>query len=197
MMAKDEIRAAALKKRGLIGAAEKAAKDEAIKERLLGIGLFKKAGTVLLYASFKSEADTHEIIRERLKAGARVLLPKVEADGLGIYEITDMDKDLRPGAMGIPEPAGFFLRRADVNEAEIIIVPGVAFDLEGGRIGYGKGYYDRLLSRRRRDIPLAALAYEEQIWEHPLPLAPHDIKMDCIVTEKRTVLNGPACKEGK
>ncbi len=195
-MTKNEIRAAVLKKRGLIGAGEKAAKDEAIKERLLDIEPFRKARTVLLYASFKSEVATHEIVRERLRAGVKVLLPRVEAEGLGIYEITDMDSDLRPGMMGIPEPTGG-LRRADVNEAGIIIVPGVAFDLEGGRLGYGKGYYDRLLARRLRDIPLAALAYEEQIWESALPLAPHDIKMDCIVTDKRTVFNGPACKEGK
>ncbi|MDA8086163.1 MAG: 5-formyltetrahydrofolate cyclo-ligase [Nitrospiraceae bacterium] len=194
-MTKSEIRAVILKKRGLIGPGQRAAKDSAIKERLLGMDVFKTAKTVVLYASFKSEADTHALIEGRLKAGVRVILPRVEGEELGLYEITSMDRDLRPGMMGIPEPAGD-VRGADINEADIIIVPGVAFDLAGGRLGYGKGYYDRLLALRRGNIPLAALAYEEQIWEGPLPLSPHDINMDCVVTEKRTIFNGTACAEG-
>ncbi len=193
-MTKREIRAAVLKKRGSAEAGEKAEKDSAIKARLLGMDIFKAAGTVLLYASFKSEAGTLSLIDEQLKAGVRVLLPRVEGEKLGLYEITDMARDLRPGMMGIPEPAGS-VRRADVNEAGIIIVPGVVFDMGGGRLGYGRGYYDRLLALRRRAIPLIALAYEEQIWGEPLPLEPHDIKMDCVVTEKRTFFNRAVCKE--
>ena len=193
-MTKSEIRGVILRKRGLIGAAGRAEKDSAIRDRLLATDAFRTAKAVVLYASFKSEAGTHELIAGRLKEGVKVILPRVEGEDLGLYEITDMDRDLRPGAMGIPEPSGD-VRRADVNEADIIIVPGVAFDLQGGRLGYGKGYYDRLLARRRTNIPLAALAYEEQIWEEPLPLSSHDINMDCIVTEKRTVFNGPACRE--
>lgn len=194
-MTKNEIRAIVLKKRGLIGAEEKSARDCAIKERLEGMDVFKNAKTVLLYASFKSEAATFDLIETRLKAGVKVLLPKVEGAELGLYEINYPARDfLTPGMMGILEPveedrpgAAKSGRRADVNEADVIIVPGVAFDLAGGRLGYGKGYYDKLLARRKTRIPLIALAYEEQIWEGPLPLAPHDIKMDRIVTDKREI----------
>ena len=160
-------------------------------QRLPGMDTVKDAKTVVLYASFKSEADTFLLMDEMLKSGKKMILPRVEGSELGLYEIKDPAKELAPGMMGILEPATGDDRkdscRADINEADIVIVPGVAFDIAGGRLGYGKGYYDKLLARRKRSIPLIALSYEEQIWEGRLPLDPHDVKMDCVVTDKREI----------
>ena len=91
-----------------------------------------------------------------------------------------------------------------MDEADIILVPGAAFDEEGGRLGYGKGYYDKLLSgpgssgtrpegRRGTRLPIIALAYELQIRQRPLPVLPHDVRVDLIVTEERVI----ACGRGK
>ncbi len=185
---KKEIRALALARRRLIGPAEKAAKDFYIRERLWGLDIFKDAKTALFYASFKDEVDTLGLIEGSLLAGKRVMLPKVQGPELKLYHITGAAglNGLVMGFMGIiPEPAGDG-PEADINEADIVIVPGVAFDLSGGRLGYGKGYYDKLLALRAKPVPLVALAYETQIFDR-LPLAPHDILMDCIITEERTL----------
>ncbi|MDA8387938.1 MAG: 5-formyltetrahydrofolate cyclo-ligase [Nitrospiraceae bacterium] len=190
-MDKTEIRRLALTRRGLIGGDEKRkkAKDRAIGERLLALDAFSKAKTALFYASFRDEADTLGLIEWSLGAGKRVMLPRVEGRELALYHIGSMT-ELIKSRMSIPEPSGNG-PAAGITEADIIIVPGVAFDLFGGRLGYGKGYYDRLLARpdksTGKSVPIIALAYEAQIYEGRLPLAPHDIPMHCVITEKRTL----------
>lgn len=190
-MDKKAIRAAILEKRDSLSAGQRQAKDEEIKKRLLALEEFKRAKTVLLYASFRSEVGTAGIIREALEAGKRVLLPKVESDELELYEIKGA-RGLSRGYMGIPEPeaAG---KPEDILSAGAVIVPGVAFDTLGGRLGYGKGFYDRLLSRRgerSKDIPLVGLAYEVQIYGEKLPVTAGDVPMDKIVTEERIIVAG-------
>ncbi len=184
-LGKKEIRALALERRRLISPAGKAGMDRAVRQRLRALDIFKKAGTVLFYASFRDEVDTLSLIEESLDEGKKVILPRVEGPELKLYRVTGT-AGLPRGFMGIPEPAGDE-PAAGIDEADIVIVPGVAFDLSGGRLGYGKGYYDKLLARRARPVPLVALAYEAQIYEGKVPMAPHDIRMDWIITEERTI----------
>ena len=189
MLGKKEIRALALARRKRIAPWEKAAKDRAIREKLSGLGIFRDARTVLFYASFRDEADTIGLIEESIAAGKQALLPKVEGPELKLYRVKGVF-GLPKGFMGIPEPTGDEAEtRADINEADLVIVPGVAFDPSGGRLGYGKGYYDKLLARREKKknkkIPLVALAYEAQIYEGGLPVEEHDVRMDFIITEKK------------
>jgi len=92
--------------------------------------------------------------------------------------------DIETGFKGIPEPTtGICVR---VEDVDIVIVPGVAFSLDGARIGYGGGYYDRLLPRVKGAVPIVALAYEEQIFDS-LPAEGHDISMDWIITPERII----------
>ncbi|MDA8169460.1 MAG: 5-formyltetrahydrofolate cyclo-ligase [Nitrospiraceae bacterium] len=187
-MDKGAFRAGALKRRASLTAGQKLSNDNAIRQRLSGLDEFKAAGTILFYASFKSEVETMPLIEQALAGGKKILLPKVKGGGLELFEIKET-AGLAKGFMGIPEPTGKE-RPASVDEADIVIVPGVAFDTEGGRLGYGKGYYDKLLSKAERRIPLVALAYEAQVFSgERLPLEPHDIKMDKIITEKRTIIS--------
>jgi len=189
---KGEIRSESLKKRDALNPDEKAGKDLAIKGNFLSLPEYKNASTVLFFASFRSEVNTIPLIIKALEDGKRILLPKVnKASGeLDIYEIESLN-EIQKGYMGIPEPAGGIPAAPPVNcdICDIIVIPGAVFDLKGGRLGYGGGYYDRLLSQLKgeRKPHLIALAYELQILEQPLPLEGHDVKVEKIVTEKRVI----------
>lgn len=165
----------------------KAAKDALIQEKLFSIHEFMDAKTILFYASFRSEVETISMIKKSLKMGKRVVLPKVDKEShmLRLYEIKDMS-ELSPGYMGIPEPCLTDERIVDLDDVEIIIIPGAGFDYMGSRLGYGAGYYDILLSTRKRKIPIIALAYEEQIVDS-IPSEKHDVSVDMIVTEKQII----------
>jgi 5-formyltetrahydrofolate cyclo-ligase len=182
---KKAIRREVLRKRDEIPPDLKTQKDYLIKERLYSTPEFTNARTVLFYASFRSEVDTLSMIQDSFHMGKRIVLPKVAAErhALILYEIKDV-AELTSGYMGIPEPFAQDERLADLEEIDIIIVPGAGFDLSGNRLGYGAGYYDILLSNKKKDVAVIALAYEEQIVDS-IPAEGHDVKMDMLVTEKR------------
>jgi 5-formyltetrahydrofolate cyclo-ligase len=123
-------------------------------------------------------------MREALSRGKAVMLPRVEGDLLKIYEIRGME-ELSPGYMGIPEPPSSVERLRGIKDVRMVVMPGAAFDPRGWRLGYGKGYYDRMLEGAR-EAPLVALAYEEQISES-LPHEEHDVRVDVIITDKRVM----------
>ncbi|MFN3740020.1 MAG: 5-formyltetrahydrofolate cyclo-ligase [Thermodesulfovibrionales bacterium] len=183
------LRKSILEKRDSIEPSLRDKKNELIKKRLTEIREFKEAKGILLYASFRSEPDTHGIIRDCLLAGKRVFLPRVnkEKRELEIREINSPDQ-LKKGYSGIPEPDEDSPLR-DKNEAQLIIVPGVAFDRRGGRIGYGAGYYDKLLSVLNEEIPVVAIAYDEQIVDE-IPLEGHDKLVDLIITDREVIYCG-------
>lgn len=165
-------------------------KDQKIKETLIAMPEFKGADKILLYASFRGEVDTFEILKYCLLHNKRAILPKVDTKkmGLRLYEIKDIS-ELSKGYLGIPEPNVSEDRRMKISDIGLIIVPGVAFDEDCSRLGYGKGFYDKLLARIKDlglGIGIIALAYEEQIVSY-IPSDEHDIKMDKIITDKRII----------
>ena len=186
MSDKSSIRKGILSRRDSIDPDLKQAKDKSISERLTGLPEFASARTVLLFASFGSEVDTISLIERCFKDNKSIVLPKTnkEEGELLLYMINNIG-ELVPGYRGIPEPSVFEGRSMDVRNVDLVIVPGVAFDEQCNRLGYGKGYYDKLL--KHRISPAIALSYEEQIVAS-LPAEPHDIKMDKIITDKR-ILN--------
>ena len=191
---KKRLRETLLKKRDNITDANRKLKDEAIRKRLFAYDYFKKAKTILFYASFRSEASTIKAILNALTLKKRVALPVVDTEHkqLKLFEVNDIS-ELSTGYMGIPEPISARRRGIKVNEIDIEIIPGIGFDINGNRIGYGSGYYDKLLSHRSRKlikskghITTIALAFEEQIVEK-VPSEPHDIRVDVIITDKRVI----------
>ena len=184
---KKEIRNKILKMRDQIPPDIRAEKDLHIGETLFSLPEFLSAKTVLFYASFRSEVETLSLIRESLAMGKRVVLPKVDRanHALTLYEIKDM-KELAPGYMGIPEPDLADERFVGIGDIDIAVIPGAGFDLAGNRLGYGVGYYDNLLSRGSRRIPMIALSYEEQI-VGSIPAEKHDVRVTIIVTDKRVI----------
>ncbi|MDX9714940.1 MAG: 5-formyltetrahydrofolate cyclo-ligase [Dissulfurispiraceae bacterium] len=188
MQGKNELRLTMLSMRDNISYQQREQKNKDILNRLSLIADFIEANVLLPYASFRSEVDTWMIMKEWLGRGRRLLLPRVDnrTGSLGIYEVYDID-DLQRSTYGIMEPDPAKSRNADASEADLILVPGAVFDLSCNRIGYGKGYYDRLL--KNRISKAAGLAYDEQIVDS-LPTEPHDAVLDMIVTDKRVIKNG-------
>lgn len=188
-MNKSDLRRTILQKRDSIEPFIKKQKDQAIMTRLKNLKEFQIAKTILLYASFRSEVDTHELIKECLSAQKRVFLPRVNPSlkRLEIREIESINH-LQRGHWGIPEPGPSTPLR-DLNEADLIIVPGVCFDRKGGRIGYGAGYYDKLLEGLNKPISVVAIAYQEQIIED-IPIEAHDRLVDIIITDSEVIYCG-------
>lgn len=187
MNEKSVIRKEVLKKRDEIDIRSRKEKDLLIKQKLFSLPAFRSANIIFYFASFGSEVSTLTQIKEVLGLGKRVVLPAVDknANGLRLYEIKDLS-ELSPGVMGILEPTLREGREADINSVDFVVMPGVAFDSVCNRIGYGAGYYDKLLSRLKKNIPLVAIAYEEQI-AHSIPAEPHDIKVHMVITDKNTI----------
>ncbi|NOX21234.1 MAG: 5-formyltetrahydrofolate cyclo-ligase [Nitrospirae bacterium] len=185
--AKAELRREILKRRDSIPEEVRAVKSKEIMERLIEYAPFRQAKTLLLFASFRSEIDTFPIIRHALQEGKRVLLPRVnrESQTLELYSISSLD-DLVKGYMGIMEPDPERCSLSDAKGIDFILLPGAAFDLKGGRIGYGGGYYDRLLSSLERSTHLVAVAFEEQIVES-VPCEEHDRRVHAIITDRRII----------
>lgn len=184
---KKAFREEVLKKRDGILPEIKMVKDTLIKQRLFTLPESIDAKTVLFYASFRSEVETLSMIKESLEMGKRVVVPKVDKKGhrLRLYEIKNMN-ELSPGYMGIPEPSLPDERLVNINDIDLVVVPGVGFDYSGSRLGYGAGYYDILLSKTERKIPFIGLAYEEQLVDS-ISSELHDVKVDLIVTDERVI----------
>lgn len=146
---------------------------------------YRKAGAVAAYMSVGSELETREMVRNVIESGRRLVLPRIgrEADELELYEVADPGSQLKPGVWGIPEPDPQCCRRlADLASLDFILVPGVAFGPKGERLGYGKGYYDRLLRRTGNRIPRIAGAFSLQVTEG-VPMGPGDERLHRVVTE--------------
>lgn len=185
-MDKTSLRKEILAIRDSIPSVVRNAKVRAIGERLFLLPEFLSAKTIFFFASFRSEVNTLGMIQRALDDGRRVVLPRVEGRNLGLYAVRSL-AELVPGYMKIPEPSVLTDdRKITISDVDLIIAPGAAFDEAGNRIGYGGGFYDRLLSSLGRNIPVVAVCYEEQMVP-AVPAEPHDIQIWTIITDARVV----------
>jgi 5-formyltetrahydrofolate cyclo-ligase len=159
-----------------------------VGENLWSIPEFNQAETLLFFLSFRSEVDTKPMIIRALEEEKAVCVPctDMETKAMMASRIMNLDGDLRMGNYNILEPREECLRPVSPERLDVVLMPGVAFDLTGGRLGYGGGYYDRFLESCSPRCLLIALAFELQIVEH-VPCADHDIHIHKIVTEKRVI----------
>ena len=185
--AKRGLRARILRERDATPAEDRATASASIAALLLAREDFASSKTVLLTLPFGSEWDTRALLHAALARGKTVALPRVNlATGvLDICAISRLEHDAAPGYRGIPEP-GAHCELLDVASIDWVLVPGVAFDRAGHRIGYGRGYYDRLLPLLRADAHRVAGAFELQLVDH-VPAASHDATVDAVVTEARSI----------
>jgi 5-formyltetrahydrofolate cyclo-ligase len=185
--AKRELRARILRDRDATPAQDRATASASIAATLSLREDFASSGTVLLTLPFGSEWDTQSLLRAALARAKTVALPRVNRATrmLDVCAITRLEHDAAPGYRGIPEP-GMHCALLDVATIDWVLVPGVAFDRDGHRIGYGGGYYDRLLPLLRADTRRIAGAFELQLVDR-VPAAPHDVTVDAVVTEARSI----------
>ncbi len=142
---------------------------------------FNSAREILLYSNVGSELSTSPLFTSKCMNEKKVLLP-VTLDLTGEMGVGLWNDNLTAGNYGIPEPLP--LENYQIETIDIVIVPGIAFDESGGRIGQGKGYYDRFLSQTK--ALRIGYCYEEQLTES-VPMDEHDLYMDYIVTESRVI----------
>lgn len=186
---KEQVRKTLIAKRSSLSDEEVREKSRIITERLIRSEFFKNSKSVLAYMNKGKEVGTEELIKCCLSEGKAVCLPLVlrEQSKLEIYRIYDLSKDLRQGVFGIREPIALPENRVDIFKIDIVVIPGVGFDEEKNRIGYGKGFYDRFLKQLNPGTLKIALAFDCQMLKE-LPADSLDIKMDIIITENRMLV---------
>lgn len=183
---KERVRSALLERRREMAFEDVYRKSSLIQRRLIDSPFYAGARALLLYSSFSNEVLTDEVFERAVRDNKEAAYPRVLRGGgrhLAFFKVKSL-KELAPGSYDIPEPAERE-ERAFAGSFDLVVVPGVAFDEKGGRLGYGKGYYDRALSGVR--CPIVALAYDFQVLKEEIPVEPHDVRVSAIVTEKRLI----------
>jgi 5-formyltetrahydrofolate cyclo-ligase len=179
--AKQRLRRQLLDRRRAVAGADRAAAAAAVRRWVVGSGDWDAASTVLVYASCGSELSTEPLLVAALSAWKALILPRVTDDGgLRLHAIGALAQ-LSPGYRGIPEP-GASLPEVAVTAIDLALVPGVGFDRRGGRLGYGGGWYDRLLAEPGWRCPIWGLSFACQIVDE-LPLDAHDRPVAAVVSE--------------
>jgi 5-formyltetrahydrofolate cyclo-ligase len=147
--------------------------------------VWKKAKLIFFYAPMAEEMDIWPLLGDALAAGKSVALPRFDSltQRYVACQIQDVAKDLNHGQFGIREPGGHCIA-VPPNRLDLVLVPGVAFDLQGRRLGRGKGYYDQMLASVRGTT--CGVAFDEQIVE-AIPVEPHDVHLNCILTPTRWI----------
>jgi len=152
-----------------------------IADCVLKLPAWHKAQTVLLYAPIRSEVNVVLLWEEGWKSHKRVCLPRIENDDLEIYQVSH-HVDLAVGPWGIQEPLPGKCPQAMPEEVDLVVLPGLAFDCFGGRLGYGKGFYDRFLLNLRDGTLRIMVAFEAQKVSR-IPVYEGDLPVDIIITE--------------
>lgn len=185
--AKKVLREAALRTRRSMDRDEVKLLSERVQEKLRSLGEFERARVLVSYVSTKDEVQTDEVISTSLRLGKRVLVPIVDQTRTKLLfsELRDLS-ELGEGHYEIREPRSEFLRIVPLEEAGLILVPLVAWDLRGFRIGHGKGYFDKALGQLKNDIPTTGLAFEAQRVDR-VPNEEFDVPLGSIVTEQRVL----------
>ena len=162
-----------------------------IVNQFMNLPEYTSAKSVLFYVDVRSEVRTRQALPDALESGKTIVIPWcTETVELALFHLESMD-ELAIGMYKILEPKPELRllpeKKVDPKAFDLIMVPGVAFDRRGARMGHGKGYYDKMLENARPETPLIALAFECQLFPE-IPVAPHDVFMNKIITEKAIYL---------
>jgi 5-formyltetrahydrofolate cyclo-ligase len=164
-----------------------------IARRLAELPAVNAARVVFCFVPFRSEVDTLPFIEHALAGAKTVAAPRVTGPHrMEAFRIDDPAGDLEPGTWGIPEPRPE-CRHVGPAEIDVVIVPGMAFDTTGARIGYGGGYYDSYFPRLRSGVPRVAVCFDLQVVDR-VPRGRYDLCVDTIVTERRVIRTAPRAR---
>jgi len=188
-MTKAQLRTQLLERRRRLAFEEVWRLSAIVQARLLATGLYADAKRLALYASFRNEVLTDEVFQDADSKGMDVSYPRIVKGAdrrIAFFKVAHLS-ELATGSYEIKEP-GRKEVELPLESLDLIVVPGVAFDRAGHRLGYGKGYYDMALAGAR--CPVVALAYDFQVVEGRLPSEPHDVPVSAIVTETEVIKTG-------
>jgi 5-formyltetrahydrofolate cyclo-ligase len=189
-LTKSGIRKQVLALREQLAPDTRAAYSAAISARIGDLDIYRQAGTILGYMNFGAEFASELWVQQVLEDRKKLALPRVNhhTNQLDLYWVEDLENQLAAGLWGIREPIVERCERLNtLNEVEFALLPGVAFTRNGERLGYGGGFYDKLLGRMTHQPVLAAAAFALQIVEH-IPQENTDMKVDWIITEQETIV---------
>lgn len=159
-----------------------------IHKRLFALPMWTESTHITMYHSVDKEVDTLELIKKGWEDGKKIYLPKCDSSKkkLNFYRIDSFDQ-LEVVYYGIPEPKPNECQELNIAELDVMIVPGLVFDLQGYRVGYGGGYYDRFLGSLSRKISTLSLAFPFQVSKEELPREGYDIPVDFLVTSEQGI----------
>jgi 5-formyltetrahydrofolate cyclo-ligase len=181
------IRKTIIQKREALGDLEKDEKNLAIAQRLFGMDEFKKSKTIFCFLSTSFEVQTERIIRESLRLGKQVLVPLLDpGENLKASRIPSMDIDFVLGEYDVRQPAPKFRDIVPFSNIDFVVVPGLAFDSFGNRIGYGGGFYDKFFKKITGNVSRVAVGYDFQLFN----LVPHsdlDEPVHFLITETKAL----------
>lgn len=186
--AKEQIRKEVIQAINRLGEKQRAAKTAVIEGKLLELANFLESRVVLLYVDGENEVRTRNLLRKTLSLGKILALPAFDPEKMkaSFYKVDQPEKDLHPGPRGNLEPRPDRCKPVMAQKIDIAIIPGIAFDEKGGRLGTGRGSYDRLIPELPITTRKVALAFEEQVVSQ-VPMEHHDRHVDIIITDKRVI----------
>jgi 5-formyltetrahydrofolate cyclo-ligase len=177
-----------LSRRGELNRDEWLASSRSAQHNLVALEEYRRANSIALYSPTRNETDTADIFAAAVQSGKRVLYPAICGREMVLRRVTGFDC-LESGGFGILEPCAIGHNHG-ADDADLIVVPGVAFDRAGHRIGFGKGFYDRFLDHPGRKAHLVGLCHDFQVIDGAIPAEGHDIRMEIIVTDTRIIRCG-------
>jgi 5-formyltetrahydrofolate cyclo-ligase len=187
-IAKNQIREEIAQNFAALSANEIAEKTKAIENRLFDFANFLESKITLLYVNNEHEVLTKNILKRAYDYNKIVVLPAYNTENfeMELKKVDNLEKDLVPGPRDILQPDESRCKVVPIEKIDIAIIPALALDEKGGRIGSGKGYYDRLIPRLAITTRKVALAFEAQIIPQ-VPIESHDKHVDIIITENRVI----------
>jgi 5-formyltetrahydrofolate cyclo-ligase len=163
---------------------ERQHREKVFFEKVLQSPIFSGSKVIMSFASMGSELNTWGLMKDLLAAGKKIVLPRIHGEHLQLFDVGMMEQNLIPGVWGIKEPDPSLCTEISLASVDLVLVPGLAFDQAGYRLGYGKGFYDRLLmSPRPKGLQSIALIFEEQ-WVAQVPREAHDQVVDWIWSDQ-------------
>jgi 5-formyltetrahydrofolate cyclo-ligase len=157
-------------------------RSKIIAEKFFNTVYYINSNNILIYYPFRSEVDVTIIIKKALKNKKNIILPRIDKHNLNLFYVNDLKKQLEKGTYGIMEPTIGLCRPADISDIDLAVVPGLGFDKKLNRLGYGGGFYDKLLMHIPEGVKKIALCFDIQVINN-IPASENDIKVDCIITD--------------
>ena len=185
---KDSLRKDMLKEREDMKVENVSESSNKIIETIMNLPEFIYSNNIMLYLSFNNEVNTYPLVKWCLNNDKKVIVPYCVNSSRQIipFEINNLTSDLTKSTFGIMEPKHEILKKTNIEDIDLIIVPGVVFDEHCNRIGFGAGYYDRFLPKIVKNTSTIGIAYDYQVI-NKIPTGVYDVPLDFVITEKRII----------